>query len=139
MEKTILYRLFGIGRIPKDHRAVLESEGLVLFDEGIGGSVILRKFKAPGRRHSWRKSWFSGSVAFTNKRVIAFAYSRQIINVPFDDPRVERLNCTAEDDTCLYFSFESGDFSDDMSGTVEVRFRTPHARLFAEKVRAKRC
>jgi len=136
MAKSILYRILGLGRIPKDYKAALASEGLVLTEEGVRGSVSFRKFKAPGRRYSKRKSWFSGSVAITQKRVIAFAFSKRVINVPFDDPRLRKLNCSAEDDACLCFSFEAADFNPEMSGSVEVRFATPQAQLFAEKVRS---
>lgn len=138
MTKALLYRLFRLGKIPKDHRAALEAEGLALVEEGLRGSVTFRRFKAPGKQYSWRKSWFAGSVVLTRKRVVAFAFSKRIINVPFSDPRLMKLKCEVEDDTCLCFSFDAADFNSDMSGTVEVRFTIPQAHLFAERLRSER-
>jgi hypothetical protein len=40
MNKTLLYRLFGLGRIPRHLRPLVESEGIVVADEGIGGWFI---------------------------------------------------------------------------------------------------
>ncbi len=39
MRKTILYRLFGLGSIPGKLLPVLEKEGIVVLDEGMGGVV----------------------------------------------------------------------------------------------------
>ncbi|MDQ7784869.1 MAG: hypothetical protein RDU20_18445 [Desulfomonilaceae bacterium] len=138
MAKSILYRLLGLGKIPKAYGEVLESEGVLLAEEGLGGSVVLRDFKAAGKRFKRHKSWFSGSVALTSKRVIAFAFSKQIINVPFDDPRFAKLACETPSDTRLCFSFRAEDFNTETAGMVEVGFTTPKARLFEEMLGAER-
>ncbi len=39
MSKTLLHRLFRVGGIPRDARDRIRREGIVLQDEGIGGSV----------------------------------------------------------------------------------------------------
>ena len=56
MRKSLLYTLFRLGRVPKQALPVLEAEGIVLLDEGLRGSVTLRKYRAPGRYHSFKKS-----------------------------------------------------------------------------------
>ena len=63
---TLLHRLFGAGRVPEDRLAAFQAEGIVLFDEGIGGALTLRNFRAPGRYSGWRRSWFMGSVVLTS-------------------------------------------------------------------------
>ncbi|HWP52930.1 MAG TPA: hypothetical protein VN476_02295 [Pyrinomonadaceae bacterium] len=55
MAKTILYRLFGVGKMPAQWRATIDSEGVVLFDEGIRSTVTYRDFRSPGRRASLEK------------------------------------------------------------------------------------
>jgi hypothetical protein len=42
MKKTTLYRLFGVGSVPKKLLPVLETEGVVVLDEGIGGWFITK-------------------------------------------------------------------------------------------------
>ena len=53
MRKSLLYTLFRLGRVPREALSVLESEGIVVLEEGLRGSVTLRNFRAPGRYHSY--------------------------------------------------------------------------------------
>jgi hypothetical protein len=133
--KTLLHRLFGLGKLPKGARPAIDAEGIVLVDEGIGGWVKLRRFRAPGRYHSSRSSWFTGSLVITGLRFAAFAFSRPIINVPLAGERLGDLEITASDDR-LVVRFEASQFNPQHSGSVEYRFRTDLARSFAEHVEA---
>jgi hypothetical protein len=45
--------------MPKKYAPTLRGEGIVLLDEGIGGSITLKNFKGPGRRHSWKRNRFT--------------------------------------------------------------------------------
>ena len=55
MSKSILYRLFGIGKIPEQYAIALKSEGVILFDEGLKGSVTYLDFRAPGKYSNWQR------------------------------------------------------------------------------------
>ncbi|TDI37858.1 MAG: hypothetical protein E2P02_21905 [Acidobacteria bacterium] len=88
MKKTLFYRLFGWGQLPKAMRPILESEGIVLFDEGLGGTITLRNYRSPTRRSGYRCSWFTGSLVVTGLRFAAFSISRPLINVPLDVARL---------------------------------------------------
>ena len=109
---------------------VLEQEGLVLQEEGLSGSVTFKNFRAPGRRHGFKRSWFVGSVAITRLRVVAFAFSRPIINLPLEPDQLKKLDCTLKDETTLSIAFDAAVFHDDRSGSVEYRFKTDQAGLF---------
>jgi hypothetical protein len=134
MGKTLLHRLFGLGKIPGRVLPGLEQEGIVLLEEGIGGSVTFRNFRAPGKRYSWRRSWFTGSLVLTRMRVAAFAFSKPIIDVPLGDDRLEELRCSLEGEATLCVRFDPAAFHEDWSGQVECRFSTPRARSFLEKL-----
>lgn len=137
MSKTFLYRLFGFGGFPKVMRPILESEGIVLEDEGVGGSITFRRFRAPGKRYGYRKNWFTGSLVITEIRFAGFAFSKPVINVPLDAPHLGKLDCALErDDSVLRAAFDASEFHDEWSGDIEVRFRTPQAPLFLERLRA---
>lgn len=136
MGKTWLYQLFKIGGIPAGLRAKLEQEGILLLDEGIGGTITYQDFRAPGRAYTWKKSGFSGAVAATNVRFVAFAFGRQVINVPWSDPRRKQLRVTCDAPDRLLVAFDPAVFHDGWSGAVEVRLATAsaqqlHARLTA--------
>lgn len=135
MKKTLLYRLFGIGKIPAQYRAALESEGVVLSDEGIKGSVTYRNFRSPGRRSNWKRQWYTASIILTKTRLLAFAYSNQIIDVPLTDERFRRLQFSLENENNLSIAFDASLFHNDWSGTIEYRFKTAQAASFLSKLR----
>ena len=137
MAKTFLYRLFGVGKMPGQLRATLESEGILLLDEGIKGSVTYLDFRAPGKRFGWRRQWFSASIAITKVRLVALQYSSPAINVPFSDERIRRLRFSLEGDDTLLVAFDPSLFHNDWSGTMEYRFPTPHARALLETLRER--
>jgi len=130
MSKTLLYRLFGAGKMPAQWRLTIESEGVVLFDEGIGGSITYRDFRAPGKRFAWRKVAFSGSIALTKTRLLALHYANPAINIPLDDPRIKKMQFSVEGEDKLLVAFNANLFHNDWSGTIEYRFRTEQAPAF---------
>ena len=132
MAHTLLYRLFGVGRIPRQWRTMLESEGLVLVDEGIAGSVTYRDFRAPGKRSAWRKVAFTGSIALTKTRLLALQYANPAINIPLDDERFKQLRISVEGKETLLVAFDASLFHNDWSGTMEYRFRTSQAQTLFE-------
>ena len=129
-KKTILYRLFKVGGIPQQLRPRLESEGMLVFDEGIGGWIVMKDFRAPGKRSKYRMTGFSGFVAVTRRRVIAHAYGRRMLNVPFDDSRIYALTVKLVNSNRIEWSFESSVFHSDWSGRITLRFNTPKANEF---------
>jgi hypothetical protein len=124
--KALLYRLFGVGRIPKLVGDRLRMEGIVIADEGVAGSVTYRDFRAPGRYSSWRKQAFIGSVVVTNIRLVCLTQSRFAVDVPFTDERIHRLQISCERDRLL-ITLDAGLFHDDWSGSIEYRYRTSQA------------
>lgn len=126
MPKSLLYRIFGLGRIPKLLNDTLRIEGIVVADEGVAASVTYRDFRAPGKRFSWKKQGFVGSVVVTNIRFVALMYGSFAVNVPFTDERIRKLQISVERDGLL-IAFDPALFHDNWSGTIEYRYRTPQA------------
>lgn len=135
MNTTLLYRLFGLGRFPKQVRAALEQEGMLACDEGISGRLITRDFKAPGKRFKFRCVGFSGAIALTRKRLIAYAYWRRLINIPLDDPRLEQIDMRMMSEERLELDFESALFHPDWQGRITVQLRTSKAQSILDTLR----
>ncbi len=127
MGKNIFYRLFGIGRIPRMIRPALEREGVLLLDEGIRGNVTYENFRAPGRWHSWKRTWFMGAVVLTQHRFVAFVYAQPIVDLPLADPRFKALHISLAADQVLSITFDPAAFHTDWSGSIACRFKTPLA------------
>ncbi|MET0753213.1 MAG: hypothetical protein ABWZ66_07560, partial [Pyrinomonadaceae bacterium] len=132
MSKSLLYRLFGIGKIPAQYQAILAGEGVVLSDEGVKGSVTYRNFRSPTRYSNWKRQWYPASIALTNSRLLAFAYSNPIIDVPLNDARFGQLQFSLEAAGTLLVAFDASLFHIDWSGTIEYRFRTTQAQAFLD-------
>ncbi|HYX28816.1 MAG TPA: hypothetical protein VE863_09625 [Pyrinomonadaceae bacterium] len=130
MAKTFLYRLFGVGKMPPQWRATIESEGVVLMDEGIAGSLTYRDFRSSGKRFGWRKVAFTGAIALTRSRLLALQYANPAINVPFSDERFKQLRISVEGEETLVVAFDPSLFHNDWSGTMEYRFHTSEAKAF---------
>ena len=123
MSKSLLYRLFGVGRIPKLLNDTLHIEGVVVSDEGLPASVTYRDFRAPGKYFSWKKQGFIGSVVITNVRLVALMFRNFAVNVPFTDERIRQLQISVEGERLL-IAFDPKLFHDNWSGAIEYRFRT---------------
>jgi hypothetical protein len=130
MAKSLLYRLFGVGKFPRQLSAALQSEGIILLDEGISASATYLDFRSPGKYSNWRRSWFTGAIALTRVRLVALQYSNTAINVPVTDERMHSMRFSVEDDATLVVAFDPALFHDDWSGMIEYRFRTSQARAF---------
>lgn len=132
MAKSFLYRLFGVEKIPAALMSQLQTEGIVLSDEGLKGSIIYRDFSAPGKRFGWKRVGIVASLALTKARLLALAGSNPIINVPLTDERLRAMRFSLKNDETLCVEFDAGLFQADWSGTIEYRFRTPQAQRFLE-------
>ncbi|MFO7891252.1 MAG: hypothetical protein R6V04_13050 [bacterium] len=130
MSKTLLYKLFRIGRIPKKLRSALKSEEIVVSDEGIGGWFITRNLKAPGKRYIHRKEGFTGCLVITQKRILCYTYWKRQINISVQDPKISSLYTELLDPNTLAISFQCSLFHKNWEGVIEFRFKTEKAQNF---------
>lgn len=135
MSKTLFYRFFGLGKVPKSDRAIIEQEGIVLLEEGISGTVRFKNFRAPGKRYSYRVNWFSGSLVITEKHFLGFTTFRIVIGVPLDDPHMKDLYLSMLKDNVISIRFDASVFHEGWQGEIECRYTTPKAPLFYERLK----
>lgn len=128
----MLYRLFGVGAVPEKLRPVLEREGVVVLDEGIGGWFVTKYVNGPGKRYRHRTEEFSGCLAVTKARVVCYTCGKRQINISVEDPRIADLyvDIPAQQKLCL--SFESSSFREGWQGVIVFRFGTDKAYSFRE-------
>lgn len=135
MSKTLLYRLFGLGKMPAAVANQVKEEGVLLFDEGLKGTVTYLDFRGGGRYSNWKRQWYTASIALTQQRLVALRHSQTIINVPLTDERLRRMQFSLEASDTLLVAFDAGLFHPDWSGKIEYRFRTEQAPAFLNKLR----
>jgi hypothetical protein len=127
MVKSLLFRVFGIGRIPKELAVMMQSEGVLLMDEGIRGSTTYRSTKGLGKYFRSGGGWIpprkSAAIVLTELRLLALMNSIPVINLPFADERIRLLQFSMEGPDRLCISFDPALFHDPQSHIVEHRFR----------------
>ena len=120
-----LQRLLGFGKLPSQQRPILEAEGIHLMDEGF---LIIVTYRAPSRYSSEREKRTIGSFALTEQRLVAYSFSKRIINVPLTDDRLSKQNLSVENDNCFQLNFDAATFRANWSGSVEIQLYTTRAR-----------
>jgi hypothetical protein len=119
--------LFGSGRLPKMVRDQIQGEDLLLLEEGLGGSITYRHYKAPGKRARLKKVGISGAICITDRRLLVWGARGKLVDVPFDDERFAAIEVEAEEPDRALFAWEAGLFHDNRSGRVEVRLHPVQA------------
>ena len=123
---------FGLGAIPKKLRPVLETEHIVVADEGMGGRFICRDVKGPGKRYTHRSEGFFGCLVVTKKRIICFTFGKRQINIAADDPKVSEFLVDIPEKDKLSISFEASAFRTGWEGVMMYHFNTNKAQEFLE-------
>ena len=133
--KSLLYKLFGVGKIRESFLSELKSEEIIASDEGIKSTLTYKNFRAPGRYSNWKRRWFSGAIALTKKRLVLQQYSQPVINILLTDERLQKIKISLETETTLLLEFASNLFLENSSGEIEWRCRTPHAKSISDGIR----
>ena len=136
----MLARIFlGSGTFKPEVRAALESEGVVVLEEGLSGSVRYRHFRAPGKRFHGKVVAMRMALAVTERRLVAYSSSgrNKLMDSPFDDPRLDALTVTAEGDRLDFHVDYARMGEPKVSGEVTIRARTPAAARIAEHVSSR--
>src|SRR5690349_20089260 len=95
-------RLLGLGngKLSPRLRAELEAEGLVLVEEGLGGSLRYDHFKAPGRRFHGKVAAERFGLGISEERFAVYCRSGRVklVDSPFTNPRFQAVEIAAEGD-----------------------------------------
>ena len=129
---SILHKLFGLGKLPSQDQSALKAEGLRIVHEGISGSVKYRNYRAPGKIFLRKTIWFLGSLVVTEKRFVAYGFSRRIFNVPLGSSDLQKWKIWVEDGRRLCLGCDASELSSDQSGEIEFRFKIPDAEIVAD-------
>ena len=138
MAKSLMYRLFGVGKVPKKSLSILKDEGILYQEEGIPASIGFRNFRAPGRYHGRKRSWFSGSIVLTKLHFLAFNSSDPMIGLKWDDEKIKALTCKKDDKSRLCVSYDASTFNDDWSGEIDLRYASEQTARILSVIQDRR-
>ena len=132
--------LLGNGQLRPQLRAALESEGLVILEEGLSGSVRYRHFKAPGRRFHGKVTMQRIGAAISERRLAVYCRSgrAKLIDTPFSDPRWSAVEVSLHDGetVSIRIDFDRAEVPK-VSGEMEIRFGTPNAATFVGHLQSR--
>jgi hypothetical protein len=130
----------GNGTLSPAVRAKLESEGLVLVEEGLPGSVRYRHFKAPGRRFHGKVTAVRVGLGISEERIAIYCRSgrSKLVDTLFSEPRLSAVEFALEgtDEVSIRIDFDRG-VVPKVSGQMEIRFSSPNALSIVEELRTR--
>jgi hypothetical protein len=132
MSRTLLYRLFRIGRLPRRERERLSDQGLTHLVEGVPLTITWRKFSQAGRRVKLHHQNATGAVAFTQERLRVYAFSKPVLDIGLSDPVAHRVSVTCPNPNALSIRLEARDFQPDASGRITYLLLTAEAAKLAD-------
>ena len=130
----------GNGKLDPEVRAELESEGLVLVEEGLRGSVRYRRFRAPGRRHHGKVTAERIALAISEERLVVSCRSgtTALIDSSFTNPLLGAMDVTLQEtgSVAIRIDYDRAGLPK-ISGAVTITVSTPNAPTIVELLRGR--
>ncbi len=126
MTKTILYRWFKAGSVPKKFLPVIEREGIVLLEEGIACLIHFKKFRAPGKYYGNKLTWGSGAIVLTKEHLLAFRYSESVIGLSWQEVESNKIEYYIDSNSRFCVSYDASQFNNKWSGQITIKFAAEH-------------
>ena len=132
--------LLGNGTLKPGLRAALESEGLVVLEEGLTGSIKYSHFKAPGKRFNGKVTGECFGLGISERRLALYCRSGRVklIDQPFTEPRLSAIDVSVDDNdrVALLIDYDRVDVPK-VSGQMTIRARTPNATMVVEELNSR--
>ena len=132
--------LLGNGTLKPSLRAALETEGVVLVEEGLTGSIRYTNFKAPGRRYRGKITGECFGLGISEQRLALYCRSGSVklIDQPFTEPRLSALDVSleGEDTVSVRIDYDRAAVPK-VSGQMTIHARTPNAARVVEELSAR--
>ncbi len=137
MSKNLLYRLFGLRKVPAELRTRFEQEGILFDEEGTSCALSYRKFRGTHRRSGrGYQSGVAGTLVITQESMfVSLPYM-----IHFDHPietAAANIRLTNVDSDSLTTQFNVEALFAKSSGGLSVRWRTGRARAIADHLLAR--
>jgi hypothetical protein len=134
--------LLGNGTLTPELRAELESEGLVLIEEGLRGSLRYTHYRAPGKRFNGKVTPERIGLGISEERIVAYCKSGRVklMNSTYSNPHLNMVDVSLKgDDTVeIQIDYDRADPPQkNVSGQIKIVLRTPNAPAIVDEMRAR--
>ncbi|MFA5995556.1 MAG: hypothetical protein WCW27_01190 [Patescibacteria group bacterium] len=134
MPKSLLYKFFGLGKMPEKIKQTLINDQLIYLEEGVSFSIKYTDYQAPGRRFYHKKSWWVAALGFSNNFFVVSTQRKILINMAIKDKKFSQLKFY-QDQATLLIKFNSAVFNNTTSGEIELRFRVENINPFLKFIK----
>ncbi|HVF52107.1 MAG TPA: hypothetical protein VNC78_00710 [Actinomycetota bacterium] len=138
---SLFAKLFlGNGQLKPELRAALESEGLVVLEEGLPGSVRYKHFKAPGKRFHGKVTLQRIALGISKQRLVVYCRSgrAKLIDTPFADPRLSAIDVSLDGNDTVAIRIDYSRVNvPDVSGEITITAKSPNAADIVEQLQAR--
>ncbi len=123
MAKSILYRWFGFGKLPKRYRKDIEKEGVVFQDEGLAIVLRYKNFRAPNTYYGRKISLLMGSVVLTKNRFACYRGNilPPVFEVPVEHEAFQAFDFSMDEKARLRVVIDAPAFQKGWKGTIDIR------------------
>ena len=132
--------LLGDGTLTPEMKDALAAEGLVLVEEGLGGSVRYKRFRAPGRYHHGKITAQCMGLGVSEKRFVVYARSGRVklIDSEYANPRLEAMDISPKDDDGIAFRIDYDRIGEPgVKGEITIVVRTPNAARIIDHIQQR--
>ena len=121
MAKTLLYRFFKVGKLPKPIRVNVSSQDVLIKDEGVNVFIHYHNFETGETKYKSKIVRAVGSICLTNWGIYAGIFSNVAMQISWKDPRVKNI-IFEEKKGKFSMSFNAETFDSNAKGKVEYQF-----------------
>lgn len=122
MRKALRYRLFGMGKMPEQMKAVASSAGVIVADEGLPVHNRVRSLRIPGAKVGGGVRTASGALVILPDRLLASVGSYVIVDTAFGADGEQELELGNDG---VHLRFDVASAYDRGSGSIEIYYRLP--------------
>jgi hypothetical protein len=136
--KSILYRWFGLRKVPAETRTRLMNEGIIFDEEGTSCALSYRKFRGP-RKYSGR-GWESGAVGtlVITQRTFYVQFPYMILCDQPIERAVHHLELELKGSSKLVMKFGVEELFERATGQLTCHWRTENAASILSHIHALR-
>jgi len=128
MAKNLLYRLFGLRKLPAELRRELQLEGIVFDEEGTSCALRFRNFKGPASAsHRGWESAHPGSLLITTRSFYVALPHKLSCRKPIEFA-AQHLDLELKGPKRLLMTFDVEALFDDATGEMSCLWRTENAK-----------
>ncbi len=136
MAKTLLYRLFKVGKLPDALAPKIKKEEVIERQEGMPAIIHYRDFEADGKKFKNKLVKAVGAFCLTNQGIYVSIFRTVAIQFSWPDPRLKQIHFDVKKKH-ISMSFEASIFDPAAKGKVDYQFKCKNPEAVLALINSK--